>query len=136
MNLLTASNWISFVKSLLPAETDCHAILESTPLEVKVIPLPNNCFQPDECTLSYVTVLRCIKKRFKIPVPEVYYHALKSDPKNTTGTAYILMERLPGHALPTVEADNGDDGWSPDNLLSAKKVHEQLTDLIIELGER
>ena len=100
------------------------------------IPLPNNCFQPDECTLSYVAVLRCIKKQSKIPVPEVYYHALKSDPKNTTGTTYLLMERLPGHALPTLEPDDDDNDWNPDHLLSAKKVHEQLTDLIIELGGR
>ena len=102
------------------------------------IPLPNRCFQPDECTLSYVAVLRYIKKHSKIPVPEVYYHALKSDPKNTTGTAYLLMERLPGHELPTLEPDNDDglDSWNPDHLLSAKKVHEQLTDLIVELGER
>lgn len=48
------------------------------------------------------------------------------------------MERLPGHQLPTLEPDNDDDddnGWSPDHLRSAKKVREQLTDLIIELGE-
>jgi hypothetical protein len=107
------------------------------------IPLPTNCFQPDECTLSYVAVLKYIKKHSKIPVSEVYHYALESDPENPTRTTYLLMERLPGHELPTLEPGSDDDdeddddgsGWSPGHLC-AKKVHEQLTDLMVELGER
>lgn len=103
------------------------------------IPLPTNCFQPDECTLSYVAVLKYIKKQSRIPVPEVYHYALESDPENPTGTTYLLMERLPGHELPTLEPGSDDDdgggGWSLGHLLCAKKVHEQLTDVIVELGE-
>ncbi|RMZ84286.1 hypothetical protein DV738_g731, partial [Chaetothyriales sp. CBS 135597] len=104
------------------------------------VPLPTNCVEPDKCTLSYVAVLKYIKRRSRFLVPEVYHYALESDPENLTGTTYVLMERLPGHELPNLEPgsddiDDDDSGWSPGHLLCAKKVHEQLTDLIVELGE-
>jgi hypothetical protein len=102
------------------------------------IPIPDHCFQPDECLLSYVAVLKYIKKHSQIPVPQIYHHALQSDPGNLTGTTYLMMEKLRGHELPTLEPDEDDDfgyNWSPEKLRMARKVHEQLTDLIIELGK-
>ena len=104
------------------------------------IPIPDNGFLPDECLLSYVAVLKYVKQNSRIPVPQVYHHALQSDQSNPTGSSYIFMERLPGHELPTLEPgehEDSDDSWeapSPEALRITRRVHEQLTDIIIELG--
>lgn len=89
------------------------------------VPIPFNCFQPDECTLSYGAILRYLRKNSRIPVPEVYDYAIRSDPKNPTNTSYVLMERMTGQALPTLD----EDGYysDPKALSLGKKVHEQLT---------
>ncbi len=96
------------------------------------IPVPFNCFQPDECTLSYGAILRYIRKNSWIPVREVYDYALRSDPKNPTDSSYVLMERMTGQALPIL--GEGGDHPDPEALSVAKKVHEQLADIMIELG--
>src|SRR3569833_2261556 len=99
------------------------------------IPRPDTCFQPEEATLSYASVLRYLKKHSNIPVPTVFHYAASSDGSNKLGISYLLMNKLPGHALPTL--DYGEvyrEPW-PSELRKAKKVHEQLTDIIIELGK-
>ena len=104
------------------------------------IPIPDNAFLPDECLLSYVAVLKYVKQNSRIPVPQIYHHALQSDLGNPTGSSYIFMERLPGHELPTLEPDEHDDGdgsWeepSAEALRITRRVHEQLTDIFIDLG--
>lgn len=106
------------------------------------ISIPENGFLPDECLLSYAAVLKYIKQNSRIPVPQVYHYSLQSDPGNSTGSSYIFMERLPGRELPTLEPDEHDDGedsWeepSAEALRITKRVHEQLTDIIIDLGRR
>jgi hypothetical protein len=72
-----------------------------------------------------------------IPVPTVFDYATSSNQANTLGISYILMEKLPGIPLPTFE--EGQNGLlnfdpSPAQLQLAHKVHQQLTDVIIELG--
>lgn len=43
------------------------------------------------------------------------------------------MEKLIGHELPVLEKEWRDP--KPPDLALAKKVHEQLTDIILELGK-
>ena len=97
------------------------------------IPLLESCCQPEEITLSYAATLKYLKTHTKLPVPRVYSYAVKSDPRNAAGVSYIFMERLNGHPLPEVEIS----GLEPnaDQLAVAKKVHLQLTDLMLELGK-
>lgn len=49
------------------------------------------------------------------------------------------MKKLPGHDLPTFDDDSDDDSddddLAPVQLSAARKIHEQLTDIIIELGK-
>lgn len=101
------------------------------------IPLPNNCHQPEEITLSYAATLKYLKIHTKIPVPRVYDYAVKSNPKNATGVSYILMEHLGGQVLPELLPGPDSSYFEPNahELALAKKVHQQLTDVIIELGE-
>lgn len=96
------------------------------------IPLPYNCFLPEEVTVSYAATLKYLKKNSSIPVPAVFAYCLQSDPENMVNASYILMEKLPGHPLPTLERLDLD--IDPNHVKLAKKVHEQLTDIIFELG--
>lgn len=43
------------------------------------------------------------------------------------------MERMNGHPLDCIERRSSDA--TPDELAKAKKVHEQLTDIILQLGK-
>lgn len=97
------------------------------------IPLLRHCHQPEEITLSYAATLKYLKIHTKIPVPRVYDYAVKSDPRNVAGVSYILMEHLGGKPLP--ELDSLDLEPSAHDLALVKKVHQQLTDVILELGE-
>ena len=42
------------------------------------------------------------------------------------------MEKLPGHQLPTLEQESFEP--DPNDLVLARKVHQQLTDIILQLG--
>lgn len=66
-------------------------------------------------------------------MPEVFGYQPKSDPGNKTNVTYILMERLSGHILPTLEQNDIEEEPGPKDLVLAKKVHEQLTDIILQL---
>jgi len=103
------------------------------------IPRPDHSFQPEETTLSYAAVLRYLKKHSSVPVPTVFGYAVSSDEGNRLGHSYLLMEKLPGHALPTLDRFDPDasdvEDPTPGELQIATKVHEQLTDFIIELGK-
>jgi hypothetical protein len=96
------------------------------------IPLPYNCYQPDEMSVSYAATLKYIKRNSTIPVPEVYAYDVQSAPENKANATYVLMERISGHALPTLERTNFEP--SEEELLSAKKIHTQLIDIILQLG--
>lgn len=43
------------------------------------------------------------------------------------------MERLSGHQLPTLEQEDFDP--DPKDVATAKKVHQQLADIILQLGK-
>ncbi|KAI9814083.1 MAG: hypothetical protein M1826_002328 [Phylliscum demangeonii] len=95
------------------------------------IPLPESCHQPEEITLSYAATLKYLKIHTTIPVPCVYDYAVKSEPKNATGVSYILMEYLPGCPLPELERSL--EPSEKDRAIT-RKVHQQLTDLMLELA--
>ncbi|RJE25068.1 Phosphotransferase enzyme family [Aspergillus sclerotialis] len=96
------------------------------------IPLPYNCFQAEAVSASYAATLKYVKRHSKIPVPTVFAYYLHSSPKNKVNATYILMEKLPGHQLPTLEQEDFDP--DPKDLAIAHKVHQQLTDVILELA--
>jgi hypothetical protein len=89
--------------------------------------------------LSYASVLRYLKGHSSIPVPTFFGYAVSSDEGNKFGHSYLLMERLPGHALPTLDHFDPDASEVQDPTLEelrlARKVHEQLAGLVIELGK-
>lgn len=96
------------------------------------IPLPYNCFQAEDISTSYAATLKYLRRSTTIPVPEVFALCLQSTPGNKVNATYILMERVPGHQLPPLEQTGFDP--DPKDLASAKKVHQQLTDIILQLG--
>jgi hypothetical protein len=97
------------------------------------IPLQENCYQPEEITLSYAATLKYLKMHTTIPVPHVYDYAVRSNRSNATGVSYILMEKMGGKPLP--EFERLDLEPNACDLALVKKVHQQLTDVILELGE-
>lgn len=96
------------------------------------IPLPYNCYQPEEITISYAAALRYIKKNSTIPVPKVYTYNVQSAPENKVNATYLLMEYLPGHALPTLEPTSLHH--NPEDKVLVMKLHAQLTDVMLQLG--
>jgi hypothetical protein len=97
------------------------------------IPLPYTCFQPEEISASFAATMRYLKKHSSVPVPQVFDFCIQSDPRNKTNVTYTLMERMQGHHLPVIEQESLEP--DPKGLAMAKKVHEQLTDVILELGK-
>ncbi|KAH8704834.1 hypothetical protein BGW36DRAFT_421425 [Talaromyces proteolyticus] len=96
------------------------------------IPLPYNCYQPEEMSVSYAATLKYIKKNSTMPVPKVYAYDVQSAPENKVKATYILMERLSGHALPTLERTDFEP--SEEELRLVTKIHTQLTDIILQLA--
>ena len=96
------------------------------------ITLPYTCFQPEEVSASYAATMKYLKKHSSIPVPQIFGFCLRSDPTNKTNVTYILMEWMRGHHLPVIERQSLDT--DPKGLAKAKKVHEQLTDVILQMG--
>lgn len=96
------------------------------------IPLPYNCFQAEDVSASYAATLKYLRRYTTIPVPEVFALCLQSTPGNKVNATYILMERLLGRQLPLLEQKDFDP--DPNDLTTAKKVHQQLTDIILQLG--
>lgn len=97
------------------------------------IPLPYRCYQPDEISACYAATLKYLRKNSTIPVPQVYGFCRQSDSANKTKVTYVFMEKMKGHHLPTIEKDSEDA--TPEEIAIARKVHEQLTDVILQLGK-
>ncbi|KAK2754782.1 hypothetical protein FQN54_006675 [Arachnomyces sp. PD_36] len=96
------------------------------------VPLPYCCFQPEEISASYAATLKYLKKYSTIPVPQVYGSGRQSDPTNKTNVTYIFMERMKGRSLPVVEERPYEPTTTEISLV--RKVHEQLADIILQLG--
>lgn len=72
-------------------------------------------------------------------MPTVFHHALSTDETNKVGAPYVLMEKLPGKQLPPL-GQTKDEPYDRDRptrqeIRPTRKIHEQLTEIIIELGE-
>lgn len=59
-----------------------------------------------------------------VPAPKMYDYALEQH-GNPVGVGYILMEKLPGKSL----------RWSLANEQQRRKVIDQISDILIELGQ-
>jgi hypothetical protein len=97
------------------------------------IPLPYNCFQPEDISASYAATLKYLKKHSNLPVPQVFGFCRQSDPTNKTKVTYIFMEKMTGHPLPMIEKKASEA--TPAEHAVAKKVHQQLADVILQLGK-
>jgi aminoglycoside phosphotransferase (APT) family kinase protein len=82
--------------------------------------LPPRAVQ-DYITLSEIATLQFLA-RTTVPAPRVYAYQLES-PDNPIGTAYVLMEKMPGRPLVWYEATDE----------QRAKVIEQLADVYVEL---
>lgn len=96
------------------------------------IPLPYNCFQAEDVSASYAATLKYLKSHSTIPIPTVFAYCLHSSLENKVNATYILMKQLPGHQLPLLERK--DFHPDPEDLAFARKVHQQLTDVVLQLG--
>ena len=97
------------------------------------IPRPEICFLPVQTTLSYAATLKYLRTHTTIPVPQVYGYAAQSDTDNPTGVSYVLMEKLKGEPLPEIPCEESEP--TPCDLVNAKKVHQQLADIQLQLGK-
>ncbi|OGM47467.1 hypothetical protein ABOM_002621 [Aspergillus bombycis] len=79
----------NFNKAFLLTMDDGHEV-------VAKVPCPN-AGPPSLTTASEVATLNFLRSRTSIPVPEVF--AWNSDPTNSVGAEYIIMEKFPGVAL-------------------------------------
>lgn len=96
------------------------------------IPPPYNCFQAEDVSASYAAMLKYLKRHSTIPVPTVFAYCLYSSSENKVNATYILMEQLPGHQLAPLERKDFDP--DPEDLALARKLHQQLADVILQLG--
>jgi hypothetical protein len=90
-------------------------------------------FQPEDVSASYAATLKYLKKHSTLPAPEVFACASKSNPGNKVNATYVPMERVSGNQL-TTSVEAGTFWKDRKNLVLAKKVHQQLADVILQLG--
>ncbi|KAF3931875.1 hypothetical protein ABW19_dt0207605 [Dactylella cylindrospora] len=92
------------------------------------IPKPWRSSNVNDTIYSEVSALRYLKKNTRITVPEVYHFAFESDPGNDVGASFILLEQLQGSPVPEL------DGEDQADFEKAKRFHDQLSDIILELS--
>jgi aminoglycoside phosphotransferase (APT) family kinase protein len=76
--------------------------------------------QSEAATMTYLQRYTCI------PTPKIFDWACESDPGNSLGVDYILMEKLDGKPL----------DWQAATPQQKEKVMQQLTDIFIEIERR
>ncbi|KAI0526280.1 hypothetical protein F5B22DRAFT_655497 [Xylaria bambusicola] len=84
----------------------------SPPLEVR-----------DYVLRSEATTMEFLQRHTRIPSPRVFDWACESDPANTVGVGYILMEKLHGTPL----------DWQGATTAQREKVVRQLADIMLEI---
>ncbi|KAJ3482459.1 hypothetical protein NLG97_g7564 [Lecanicillium saksenae] len=77
----------------------------------------------DHVLQSEAATMRFLSLHTKIPSPRVFDWALESDPSNSIGIGYILMEKLEGKHL----------DWQAATVPQRSKVINQLTDILLEI---
>lgn len=78
----------------------------------------------NELLLSECATLKWLEE-VKVPAPRLGGYGLKGDPKNPVGTAFMLIERLPGHPFDRTSAT--DD--------QRRKVYDQLSGVLATLSK-
>ncbi|EFY91710.1 hypothetical protein MAC_02300 [Metarhizium acridum CQMa 102] len=84
----------------------------SPPLEVR-----------DYVLRSEAATMEFLQRHTRIPSPRVFDWACESDPANTVGVGYILMEKLQGTSL----------DWQRATTAQREKVVRQLADILLEI---
>lgn len=72
---------------------------------------------------SEAATMEFLQRHTRIPSPRVFDWACESDPANTVGVGYILMEKLHGTPL----------DWQGATTAQREKVVRQLADIMIEI---
>ncbi|KAF3934712.1 hypothetical protein ABW20_dc0105911 [Dactylellina cionopaga] len=92
------------------------------------IPKPWRSSHVNESMYSQVSAWRYLRKNTRIPVPVVHHFAYDNDPGNDVGVSFMLIEKLPGQAVPELDEED------PSNVEKARRFHDQLSDIILELS--
>ncbi|KAF3911977.1 hypothetical protein AA313_de0205162 [Arthrobotrys entomopaga] len=92
------------------------------------IPKPWRSSHVNDSLSAQVSAWRYLKKNTTIPVPEVYHLAFDTDSTNTVGVSFMLIEKLPGHAVPELDEED------PVSTDKANRFHAQLSDILLELS--
>ncbi|TWU71219.1 hypothetical protein ED733_000610 [Metarhizium rileyi] len=72
---------------------------------------------------SEATTMQFLERYTRIPSPRVFDWACESDPTNTIGVGYILMEKMPGTPLE----------WQSATAVQKEKIVRQLAEIMLEL---
>lgn len=74
---------------------------------------------------SEAITMRFLESQTEIPCPRIYDWACQSDPKNTVGVGYVLMEKLKGKPL----------DWQAASPSQRDKIVRQLADIMLEIDK-
>ncbi|KAG6064624.1 hypothetical protein E4U33_006073 [Claviceps sp. LM78 group G4] len=72
---------------------------------------------------SEVTTMQFLERHTRVPCPRVFDWACESDPTNTIGVGYILMEKLTGTSL----------DWQSATATQKEKIVRQYADILLEI---
>ncbi|KAG6095823.1 hypothetical protein E4U30_002017 [Claviceps sp. LM220 group G6] len=86
-----------------------------------VAPPPEVC---DDTLQSEATAMQFLERHTRVPSPRVFDWACESDPTNTIGVGYILMEKLNGTSL----------HWPSATASQKEKIVRQYAEIMLELA--
>ncbi|PSR78528.1 hypothetical protein BD289DRAFT_443800 [Coniella lustricola] len=72
---------------------------------------------------SEATTMQFLERHTRIPSPRIFDRACESDPGNTIGVGYILMEKMPGAPLE----------WQSATAIQKEKIVRQLAEIMLEI---
>ncbi|KAG6096024.1 hypothetical protein E4U14_008077 [Claviceps sp. LM454 group G7] len=72
---------------------------------------------------SEATTMQFLERHTRVPSPRVFDWACESDPTNTIGVGYILMEKLDGTSL----------NWQKATTAQKEKIVRQFADIMLEI---
>lgn len=108
---------------------NCHAdiVFEDNVVWLARLRLIRTTSPPEEvrdCILrSEAATMTYLQENTSIPVPEIFDWACESDPENSVGASYILMEKLDGRPLI----------WQATTPTQREKIMQQLVDVFLDI---
>ncbi|KAG6004502.1 hypothetical protein E4U43_000726 [Claviceps pusilla] len=72
---------------------------------------------------SEAVTMQFLERRTRVPSPRVFDWACESDPTNTIGVGYILVEKMPGTPLQ----------WQSATAVQKEKIVRQLAEIMLEI---